>query len=309
MTRTAIASLVIGLFASTSFAQLSQEQLDKVRKERTAEREGITTRGNDTGRTSTRHLYSTVLEPIEINHAKAKDAFRWWSNATGIPLVINWKAMEEAGIDPETPIDLQLRSAPAAGVLSLMMKMISPDKPLMYETTDWYVRVMTKDEADKDTVTLVYDIKDLITRIPSFTDAPEFDLNKALSNTSSGGSSGGAATASTQIFGETESKEEVKTEAERGEEIAQLIREMIEPTLWQELGGQHGSIKYFNGRLIVKAPRYVHNQIGFPIAGGGLGKDGGSRSYSVVAPAQRAAKNDISGIRKNTDVVAGVRGQ
>lgn len=305
---TSVASgLLVGLLLSSSaLAQLSREQLEKVRRERAAAGEGVTQKVNtESTRSPTRSLYSTVLEPVAIDHAKARDAFRWWSNATGIPLVINWKEMEAAGIDGETPIDLQLRSAPAAGVLSLMMKQLSPDQTLMYETTDWYVRIMTKAEADKDTVTLVYDIRDLTTRIPSFDNAPQFDLNQALSNTSSGGSSGGGAQAATTLFDKSDDKELQKTESERGEELAQLIREMIAPEIWQELGGQNGSIKYFSGRLIVKAPRYVHSQIGIPVVGGGS-RDSGSRSYSAVAPAQRNAKNDVGGVRQNNEVVAGV---
>ncbi|MEX2215657.1 MAG: hypothetical protein WD768_16210 [Phycisphaeraceae bacterium] len=287
--------------ASTASAQLTKEQLDKVRQQRN--QEGITTQGTSSRQSPVRSLYSTLIDPVTIDNTKARDAFRWWSNVTGIPLVINWREMEAAGIDADTLIDLQLRNAPAAAVLSLMLRQLSPDKPLMYETSDWYIRIMTKEEANKDTVILVYDIKDLTKRIPNFDNAPGFDLNSALSNTSSGGSSGGGATSATTLFKEGGDDEIKTTEAERGEELAQLIREMIEPTIWQELGGEHSSVKYFQGRLIVKAPRYVHAQIGFPTAG--ASRSVTSKFTSITAP-PRSSTNDVSGVRPSTDKVAGV---
>ena len=57
-----------------------------------------------------------------------------------------------------------------------------PKKPFCKECA------MTKEQANKESVVRVYDIQDLISRIPNFK-GPEFDLNQALSNTSSGGSS------------------------------------------------------------------------------------------------------------------------
>lgn len=301
-------SLVALLLAATpAAAQLSKEQLDKVRSQRAAGKDGITYAGKSEARSPTRHLYSIIIEPVDIDSAKARDVFRWWSNTTGIPLVINWREMEAVGIDPDMAIDLHLRNAPAAAVLSLFMKELGAQQPLMYEITDHYIRILTKEEANKDTVTLVYDIKDLITKIPNFTNAPEFDLNQALSNTSSGGSSGGAQS-STTLFGDTSEDEPEKTQTEKGEDIASLIRELIEPTIWQELGGQYSSVKYFDGRLIVKAPRYVHAQIGFPVSGGGKSTDRVGR-FSAMTSVKPQKKTDVAGVNPNVDKVGGVQGK
>ncbi len=302
-----VAAMLLAAVAPVS-AQLSREQLEKVRKERAAQKEGTTTAGRSETRSPTRHLYSTVIDPVEIDSAKARDAFRWWSNVTGIPLVINWREMEAAGVDPDMAVDLHLRAAPAVSVLALLMKSITVDQPLLYEVNEHYIRIMTKAEADKDTVTLVYDIKDLITRIPNFPNAPSFSLNDALSNTSSGGSSGGAQSATT-LFGDQVKEEDLKTDTEKGEEIANLIRELIEPTIWQELGGQHSSVRYFHGRLIVKAPRYVHAQIGIPVVGGGTGSSKVGARFSMMAPQQAKKATAVAGVRPNVDKVAGVAGQ
>ena len=44
--------------------------------------------------------------------------------------------------------------------------------------------------------------------------------------------------------------------------IADTIREIIEPDIWAAHGGTAGAISYYQGNLIIRAPNYVHRQIG-----------------------------------------------
>jgi len=300
--RLSIAAVLMVAFVMSSStpasAQLTREHLDKVRKQRNSD--GITYSGTQSSRRSpTRHLHTTIIDPVVIDNSTAKNSFRWWSNTTGIPLVISWRELENAGIDPDAPIELNLRNVPASVVLSLMMKQLSPETPLMYEVTDYYIRIMTKEQANKESVVRVYDIQDLIYRIPNFK-GQQFDLNSALSNTSSGGSSGGPSSTTT-IFNPDVEDEVVLSKAERGEEIANLIRETIEPDTWQALGGMHSSVKYFNGRLIIKAPRYVHTKIGIPTATGRSSKKAGS------SLSRRSGAVNISGVRPAVGRIGGVQ--
>jgi hypothetical protein len=78
----------------------------------------------------------------------------------------------------------------------------------------------------------------------------------------------------TGLFGQTPGSpgsaapaaEQVKSPAERGEELAKLIRTTIEPDIWSESGAAtECSVKYHEGMLIVRAPQYVQNQIGTPV--------------------------------------------
>src|SRR5690606_18701153 len=49
------------------------------------------------------------------------------------------------------------------------------------------------------------------------------------------------------------------------EEIATLIRDVVETEEWIENGGAGGSIRVFRGTLIVNAPDYMHRSIsGYP---------------------------------------------
>jgi len=226
-------------------------------------------------------------DPINLEEVSAKRALEWWSNSTGIPLVANWRSLENQGVDPDKAISLKLRFIPAGKLLSLIIAEMSPDIgiDMMYQITPWYVRILTREEANKQTVMRIFDIRDLLHSPPDFTNAPAFDLNSALSNTNSGGSTGGGGGGGGGSLGQgifsqgmDNRKLNTKSAAERGEEIAQLVRDTIEPQVWQANGGEYASIKYFNGQLIVKAPLYVQAQIG--ISSRTIGK----RNQSIFVP-------------------------
>ena len=56
-------------------------------------------------------------------------------------------------------------------------------------------------------------------------------------------------------------KEVVKSKTERANELMDLIRNIVQPDVWTENGGK-AAIRYWNGNLIVTAPRSVLEAIG-----------------------------------------------
>lgn len=103
--------------------------------------------------------------------------------------------------------------------------------------------------------TVVYDIHDLLFEIPSFDNAPEFDLSSALQSGSSGGSTGSPFTSTGGQDPDRKSKDE------RAEELIELIQATIEPDQWEALGGTAARLSYIPEQLIVTAPDYIHRKI------------------------------------------------
>ena len=216
---------------------------------------------------------SVIIDDVLFDQTPARDVFNWWASRVDVPMVIDWDGMALEGINPEQRITLDLKSVPARILLDVLMRQASPDVELIYEVTPWYVQVMTKRQANRNPVLRVYDVSDIVMRVPNFSNAPSFDLNEALSNTGSGGSgnSGGGGGGGSGLFtddNEDDGEDEDSTQAERGESIAELIRETIEPGIWQENGGAYASVRFYDGRLIVNAPMYIHRQIGMPTVSG-----------------------------------------
>ncbi|MEO0514025.1 MAG: hypothetical protein AAF086_01865 [Planctomycetota bacterium] len=195
-----------------------------------------------------------------------------WSRKTRVPLVIDWNAMEFDGVDPDREIDVVLDEARAYTVLLVLMDSMSTELTFIAEVQPWGVQVRSRARANLELVTRVYDVRDLLINVPQFTDAPSLSLAEALSNTSSGGggsggnSGGGSGGGASGIF-DVEAFSDADrplTKRERGELLVQLVRDTIEPDLWRENGGAVSRARYFDGRMIVRAPLYVHLQIGRP---------------------------------------------
>ncbi len=289
----AVTCLTLTVWATDARAQSLQDRIDAVREQR--QQAAQQTQPENT--LEIPRKMSTIIDDVYFDHTPARDVFNWWSSVTGIPLVIDWNAMELEGIDPEQPITLDLKTVPARLLLDVLMSSASPEIELIYEATPWYVQVMTKRQANRHPVLRVYDVADMVMAIPNFNNAPSFDLTSALSNTNSGGG-GGSGSSGSQLFtdNDDEDEDDQPTKSESGQNLADTIRETIEPDIWQANGGQFSSVRYYDGRLIVNAPLYIHRQIGIPVVsararyiskgtpGSGQSSAGGTASPGIDKP-------------------------
>ena len=249
-------------------AQSLEQRIDHVRQQRAAERpaqnqpRADATRAQPVRRDLRARFYQ-ILDDVQLDGVEARRAFDWWARRTDIPLVINWRAFETAGIDPRRPITLKLRAVPAGHLLRILMKQTAPNVELIHQLTPWYVKVMTKREANRQRVVRIYDVGDLVMPVPQFTDAPDFDLRSAIGG--DGGNNGGGGQSASLFTDDADGRDEddTPTRQQRGEDLASLIRDVVEPSVWQANGGE-SSVRYFDNRLIVRAPLYVHQQIGMP---------------------------------------------
>jgi hypothetical protein len=278
-----IASLMLlTLTASVAQAQsLSERIADYRRKQEAREaREGQDAATPDFVPIPQR-LAQIVLDPVDIKDMPLRQVVTWFSKATQIPFVVNWDKLEELGVDVQTPITLQLRHVPGEVMLALIAQQGSGElTPLRMDVTPWYVELITRQQALSRVVTRIYPVEDLVMEIPRFTGAPDLDLSSALSSGGPrGGSAGGGASGGGNLFSESSREESQRSVEQRGEALAQLIRDTIEPDIWIENGGEHSSCRYSNGKLIVRAPRFVHRQIGGATSGAI-----GPRTPPTVAP-------------------------
>jgi len=227
------------------------------------------------GRATTQQRMRRIINQVRLDEVTAREAFQWWADQIGAGLVINWQQMQDAGITPDTPITLSLRQAPARAVLQLIMKQATRGTTrLVHETTPWYVEVKPRRIANRDTELRFYDVRDLLMDVPTFSNAPEFDLRSALESRT-GGSGGGGSSSSEGIFGDEadeEDDEQATTKRGRAERLADLVANTVEPDIWRRNGGEFASIRYFRGMLLIRAPEYAHRQIGLPMRQPRLGR-------------------------------------
>lgn len=206
--------------------------------------------------TATRSLRGGVPE-IRIADATLGDAIEFIREASGANIHVNWRALEELNITREMPINMRLRSVSLRSVLKLLLADVGSGL-LTYYVDGGVIEITTRELADQQLFTRVYPVEDLIMEIPNFTNAPDFQIQ---SSTGGRGSSGSGSIFSGSLSQETTQN---RTEAERGEDLVHVIMDTIDPEVWRENGGT-ASIRFFRGKLIVTAPRSVHETIGGPV--------------------------------------------
>jgi len=200
--------------------------------------------------------------PVEFDSTRLANVVDFVRLTTGVDIFVNWPALEAVGIEQDTPISLTLRAAPADQVLNLVLRQanaaVGGIEPITYTVIDGLVTVSTAEELKTNTIIRQYDIRDLLVQVPNFSDAPEFDLDEALSdNTGDGG--GGS---SGSLFGDSDSDDSSDTALSRPE----LIQEIL--TLVQDTVGNQdewinfeSTIRELNGNLIVKTTPENHRAI------------------------------------------------
>ncbi|MCZ6835915.1 MAG: hypothetical protein O7G85_09090 [Planctomycetota bacterium] len=268
-----IASLGLAL-NSTAQGQSLQDRINHVKKQRANQQAGK----NDSN-SPQRMLGVLLYTDISVNfqESKARDVFAYLATRLDLTIIGRYsddKNAEGYGIDPEAPITLEMENMPALTVLELALEQVAG-----YDETTWQMRRGFLEIGTKDRLSVpaaqfvkVYPIDDLIYEPPSFDDAPTTDLeevyrrqHRMLYGTDGSrpgygrGRRGGGGRVYIPSGGNTSGN---ASPEQRAQKIIDLILDSVEPMAWQANGGQYASIKFHDGALIVRAPDYIHRQIG-----------------------------------------------
>lgn len=259
-------------------AQSLSTRIQGVMQQRAAQQEvQYATRG-----TMLRALLRTGLT-VNFDQTPAKEAFAFVKKALGTDIVFRWSTDPGAtsGLDPETPITLTATNAPALAVLESMLEQATTE-PSTWQLRSGYIEVGPKSRLNARNAqeTRIYPIRDLLFQPPNFTNAPEFNLNDAISQGGQqgggggggsggggfggggggGGGFGGGGGGGGNIIGTPGAQPERPAAEERAQELIDLIQNTVEPDAWMD--PTVASIRYYDGMLIVRAPDYVQRQIG-----------------------------------------------
>jgi hypothetical protein len=197
---------------------------------------------------------------VNFSAVALADAIEYVRDTSAANIHVNWRALEEIGISKDTPVNLRLRGAPLRKVLTLILtEAAGGADALTFYTADGVIEVTTRALADQDLVTRIYPVQDLLVEVPDFNDAPDFNLQQQQSAGRGGG--GGQSIFSGSGGGGTE--DAGLTRAERADQLIRLIVDTIQPDVWADNGGT-ATIRFFNGNLVVRAPRSVHEALGGP---------------------------------------------
>jgi hypothetical protein len=217
---------------------------------------------------------SQRLPEMKFTGVSLGDCIDFIRDIAGTNIHVDWKALGDANVTRDTQVNLRLYGVSVRKVLQVLLAEAGGGEALTFYVDDDVIEITSKAVADQKLITRVYHVDDLILEVPDFTDAPNFDLQAQSSNGGGGGGGGrggggggggGGGAGGGGLFGSTGAqntpKETPKTKEQRGQELVDLIVATVQPDIWRDNGGT-ASIRYFNGNLVVSAPRSVHEALG-----------------------------------------------
>jgi uncharacterized membrane protein YgcG len=268
------------LLGSPAFGQSLSDRIDYVMQQRSQ----VQTQGATKSHLLSVLMYTDVT--VQFQETPAREAFNYLQTLLGIHIVGRYSDDKIGyGIDPETPITLDVVDRPALTVIELMLDQCEEFDPCTWQLRDGYVEVGTKERLSLPAAREIkyYPIRDLLFEPPMFDNAPDLDLSSAMNQANStggggigggggggggggfgggGGGGGGRGGSGGSIFGDPGDAPERLSEIERAQQLIDLITESVEPAAWDVNGGDWATIRFYSGTLIIRAPDYVHRQIG-----------------------------------------------
>ncbi len=132
------------------------------------------------------------LRPVEARFAanRLSDVLDFVSAVAEVAIDVDWRSLEEIGIDPETEVTLNLPPVTPERILNAVADRVSD----IGAEADWAVQdgvlvFASKDRLRKRRALHIYDIGDLVVEVPDYTSVPEIDLQQALQSNEGGGQS------------------------------------------------------------------------------------------------------------------------
>jgi hypothetical protein len=258
---------------------------------------GTPVRGADAAPVNARQALSQTVRELNVDGASLAKVIEFLRNVSGANLMVNWKSLEAAGVQRDALISLTVREVSLRKMLQLVLSQASPQSPLSYSVDANVIQITTQEELDKQMVTKVYIVDDLVMVGNTNVQVPRMSLNASSGSGGYGGggsggggggfggggggfgggggsvggggyggnSGGGLFTTS----GTNSTSQQTETPDKKGQELVDLIKAVIRPNIWSDNGGT-ATIKYFNGKLIVSAPVSVQEAIGGPVGDVGI---------------------------------------
>ncbi len=227
-------------------------------------------------------VLNTTTIPVDFRGNSLEQVANFLGQVTGQNIYVDWRALDFIGVDRDDPVDLQLNDVSVAAVLDRVLDQVGDDidRP-QWAIQDGIVTISSEETLRKNTVTIVYDIRDLLFEVPYFGNAPELDLSSALSQGAAaagggggggggggfggggigGGGRGGGGGGGGTIFGDPGDEPPRLSREELVEQIVGIIQENVDPEGWRELGGDTGTLQELNGNLIITNTLSNHRTI------------------------------------------------
>ena len=204
---------------------------------------------------------------IEFTDTRLEDVMKFIQDVTQADMEVMWvDDHNTSGLDKEVTITMKADKVSALTLLERVLEKATTEHTgssaaTWQMSTTGAMQVGTKDRLNKFKRVQLYPIRDLILEVPNYTNAPQFDLQQVLQAASQRGGGGGQSP-----FKDNNNQNiNRKSDDDKTNDLISIITSLVEPDQWLDQGGDGGSIRAFQGSLIINAPDYMHRGVdGYP---------------------------------------------
>ena len=229
-----------------------------------------------TANITARAALNRTLPAIDFTNVTFRDALDFLRDISQANIHINWRAIENTGITPDTVVNMKLRGVSLRKVLTLLLSEAAGGADtLAFYLDDGVLEITTKEIADSTMYIKIYDVADLLVEPPDVPMNVDFQLPSSMERSGGrggggggrggggGGGGGGSGGSGSSIFFSDQNQRgrgEQRDKDAKANELIDLIKATVQPNVWADNGGK-ASIRFLNGNLVVTAPRSVHEAI------------------------------------------------
>jgi type II secretory pathway component GspD/PulD (secretin) len=186
------------------------------------------------------------LPEIKFDAVGFNDVVEFLRDVSSANIFVNWRALEGAGVERSAPVTARLRDVKFSKALDVILRDVGGGTvKLGYTVDQGVITISTEEDLSSNTVTNVFDIRDLIVNVQDFNQPPNFNIQ--ATPTGRGGGGGG------NLFaGNNQNQNQGQnTRQQLVDEIITLIQDTVATESWKQNGGTVGSIRELAGQLIV----------------------------------------------------------
>ncbi|HUT01180.1 MAG TPA: secretin N-terminal domain-containing protein, partial [Phycisphaerae bacterium] len=203
------------------------------------------------------------IERLSFADIDFKDVVQFLREYSDANIQVNWRALQAAGIEQNTPVSVDIRKISVRRALDLVLREASgaaagADGELRYVIGGGVLTISTKADLAREPIRRVYDIRDLIVPVPDF-HGPRLDLAEDTGATGrrererEATDMGGIFEDFDRAFAGRAEGEDILKE-KLTEDFIKLVRRAIDRDSWLDPEGRGagvGSIQALNGQLAI----------------------------------------------------------
>lgn len=210
------------------------------------------------------------IPDVRFQDTPFEQVIEWLADLTQLNISVRWQTLKDAGIERDTPVSIQARNLRLTQVLWLIMNEAGGSEvKLGYRASGNLMVLSTAADLDKEMITKIYDVSDLLIKLPQASRQAAFDVSQGMGQGATGsggggGGSGGGMFGGGQGGGLNQGQDYGQNDASGQTELqtlVELIEQTVEPDSWRNNGGP-GTIVPYQRMLIVRNTVLVHQRLG-----------------------------------------------